>query len=96
MRVAEAWKLGHANKDNGLLLLVAVKDRKLRIEVGYGLEGVIPDVLAAQRDPRGHGARLSQQRCGGRYHRGFEPADGRGPGREGDASQPSDEDGTRS
>ena len=46
MRVAEAWKLGKKGVDNGLLLLVAKDDRKVRIEVGYGLEGVIPDVVA--------------------------------------------------
>jgi len=39
----DKWKLGQAGKDNGLLLLVAVKDRKYRIEVGYGLEAVLPD-----------------------------------------------------
>ena len=46
IRVAEAWKLGKKGVDNGLLLLVAKDDRKVRIEVGYGLEGVIPDVVA--------------------------------------------------
>ncbi|MFZ5774610.1 MAG: TPM domain-containing protein [Thermodesulfobacteriota bacterium] len=46
LRVVEAWKLGQKGKDNGLLLLVAKNDRKLRIEVGYGLEGVIPDAIA--------------------------------------------------
>jgi len=40
------WKLGQKEKDNGLLLFVAVKERKYRIEVGYGLEGIIPDSLA--------------------------------------------------
>jgi len=39
----DKWKLGRKGKDNGLLLLVAVKDQKYRIEVGYGLEGVLPD-----------------------------------------------------
>ncbi|MBN2199494.1 MAG: TPM domain-containing protein [Candidatus Aminicenantes bacterium] len=43
LRVAEAWKLGRRDTDNGLLLLVAVEDREVRIEVGYGLEGVLPD-----------------------------------------------------
>lgn len=43
MRVAEAWKVGQKGKDNGLILLVAVKERAIRIEVGYGLEGVLPD-----------------------------------------------------
>ncbi|XDD42384.1 YgcG family protein [Leptospira sp. WS60.C2] len=45
LKVAEAWKLGQKNKDNGVLLLVVIDDRKLRIEVGYGLEGVLTDVL---------------------------------------------------
>lgn len=47
LRVAEANKLGTAEKDNGLLLLVAIEERKIRIEVGYGLEGAIPDVTTA-------------------------------------------------
>jgi uncharacterized protein len=42
-RIAATWKLGQAGKDNGVLLLIAKSDRKLRIEVGYGLEGVLPD-----------------------------------------------------
>lgn len=42
----DKWKLGQKGKDNGLLLLVAVKDRKYRIEVGYGLEGALPDSFA--------------------------------------------------
>jgi len=45
-RVAEQWKIGRKNTDDGVLLLVAKKDRKLRIEVGYGLEGAIPDAIA--------------------------------------------------
>ncbi len=43
LRVAEAWKLGQRDKDNGVLLLVAVDDHKMRIEVGQGLEGVLTD-----------------------------------------------------
>ncbi|HEX9902792.1 MAG TPA: TPM domain-containing protein, partial [Acidobacteriota bacterium] len=43
LRVAEAWKLGQKGADNGLLMLVAVEDRAIRIEVGYGLEGTLPD-----------------------------------------------------
>ena len=46
IRVAEAWKLGRKGVDDGALLLVAKDDRALRIEVGYGLEGVIPDAVA--------------------------------------------------
>jgi len=46
IRVAEAWKVGHKGNDNGVILIVARDDRKIRIEVGYGLEGVLPDALA--------------------------------------------------
>ncbi len=43
IRVVEKWKLGKKNKDNGVLLLVAIDDHKMRIEVGEGLEGVLTD-----------------------------------------------------
>ena len=43
LKVAEAWKLGKKNKDNGVLLLIAVDDHEMRIEVGHGLEGVLTD-----------------------------------------------------
>jgi uncharacterized protein len=46
IRVAEAWKIGRKNVDDGVILIVAKDDRKLRLEVGYGLEGVIPDAIA--------------------------------------------------
>ncbi|MDP2832599.1 MAG: YgcG family protein [Pseudomonadota bacterium] len=46
LRVAEAWKLGRKGIDDGALLLIAKDERALRIEVGYGLEGAIPDALA--------------------------------------------------
>ena len=46
IRVAEAWKPGRKKVDDGVILLVAKNDRKLRIEVGYGLEGVITDALS--------------------------------------------------
>jgi uncharacterized protein len=46
MRVAERWKIGRAKIDDGVILIIAKNDRKLRIEVGYGLEGAIPDVAA--------------------------------------------------
>jgi uncharacterized protein len=46
IRVAEAWKLGRKGVDDGALLLVARDDRKVRIEVGYGLEGALPDATA--------------------------------------------------
>ncbi|MFQ5586955.1 MAG: TPM domain-containing protein [Thermodesulfobacteriota bacterium] len=43
LRVAEKWKLGQREKDNGVLITVAINDRKYRLEVGYGLEGALPD-----------------------------------------------------
>ena len=46
IRVAEAWKIGRKKIDDGALLVVAKDDRKLRIEVGYGLEGALNDVTA--------------------------------------------------
>jgi uncharacterized protein len=46
IRVAEAWKIGRKKIDDGALLVVAKNDHKLRIEVGYGLEGAMPDVTA--------------------------------------------------
>lgn len=48
IRVAEAWKLGSAERDDGLLFLVSVGDRQVRIEVGGGLEGAITDVQAGR------------------------------------------------
>jgi uncharacterized protein len=46
IRVAEQWKLGRKGVDDGVLLLIAKNDRKLRIEVGRGLEGALPDAIA--------------------------------------------------
>jgi uncharacterized protein len=46
IRVAEAWKIGRKKVDDGALLVVAKNDRKLRVEVGYGLEGALNDVTS--------------------------------------------------
>ncbi len=40
------WKIGSKTKNNGILIIVAIAERKIRIEVGYGLEGAIPDIVA--------------------------------------------------
>ena len=48
VRVMETWKLGTAEHDNGVLLLVARDDRAVRIEVGYGLEGDLPDITCGE------------------------------------------------
>lgn len=46
--VAEKWKLGRKGIDDGILMTVAMKDRKLRLEIGYGLEGALPDARCNQ------------------------------------------------
>ena len=46
--VVDKWKLGQKDKDNGILFLISLKDRKMRIEVGQGLEGEIPDAMAGR------------------------------------------------
>lgn len=46
VKLFEEWQIGKSGKDNGILLLVAPKEREVRIEVGYGLEGTITDLLA--------------------------------------------------
>lgn len=46
IRVAEQWKIGRDRIDDGVILIVAKDDRRLRLEVGYGLEGAIPDAIA--------------------------------------------------
>lgn len=46
IQITDQWKLGSAKKDNGVLFLIAAQERALRIEVGQGLEGAIPDITA--------------------------------------------------
>lgn len=48
MRIAEKWQLGSAKQDNGLLMAIAVNDRRIQILTGYGLEGVLPDIVASR------------------------------------------------
>jgi uncharacterized protein len=48
IRLAEAWKVGRKGADDGLIIIVAKNDRRMRIEVGYGLEGRIPDAIASR------------------------------------------------
>ena len=47
-RVAEAWKLGQEKKDNGVLFLLSMQEKQMRIEVGYGLEGELTDALSSR------------------------------------------------
>jgi len=69
-RLFQQWRLGQKKLDNGVLLVVFVEDRKLRIEVGYGLEGVLPDAEAAQIIRGVIGPRFREQR----YAAGLEAA----------------------
>lgn len=48
LRVVESWKIGQQEFDNGALLLISKGDRKIRIEVGYGLEGTLTDLLSGR------------------------------------------------
>lgn len=48
IRLAEKWKIGQKGKDNGIILVIFPQDRRLRIEVGYGLESVVPDAYASR------------------------------------------------
>ncbi len=50
LRVAEKWKIGQKGKDNGVLLLIALKEHGLRIESGYGMEGTLTDAVASRID----------------------------------------------
>lgn len=48
IRVGDAWKIGQKGKDNGVIFIVSKADRKMRIEVGRGLQGVLTDLLAGR------------------------------------------------
>lgn len=48
VRAFEAWKVGRQGMDNGLVLFIMAEDRRVRIEVGYGLEGLVPDAVAGR------------------------------------------------
>jgi uncharacterized protein len=67
LRVAEANQIGRKGKDNGVLLLIAMQERRVRIEVGYGLEGALPDALSGQIIRR----EIGPQFRGGNYYAGI-------------------------
>jgi len=73
VRLFKQWGIGQKGKDNGILFIIAVDDHKVRIEVGYGLEGVVTDALSSaiiqqmvlphlSRDGCRKGLRLVQKR----------------------------------
>jgi uncharacterized protein len=69
-RLFQQWRLGQKKLDNGVLLVVFVDDRKLRIEVGYGLESTLPDAEASQIIRNAIAPRFREQR----YAAGLEAA----------------------
>jgi uncharacterized protein len=62
VRLAERWRVGQKSLDNGVILLVFVQERRVRLEVGYGLEPVLPDAVAAQIIRDTLGPRFREQR----------------------------------
>ncbi len=70
IRLAERWRVGQKSLDNGVILIVFAKDRKLRFEVGYGLEPVIPDAEAGRIIREVIGPRFRERR----YAQGLEDA----------------------
>jgi uncharacterized protein len=64
IRLAERWRIGDRKLDNGVILLAFVQDRRLRMEVGYGLEAVLPDAVAAQIINNQIGPRFREGRWG--------------------------------
>ncbi len=71
LRTAESWALGTADRDDGLLMVVALDDRKIRIEVGYGLEGAVPDGLAGDIIGRVMAPRFREGDIAGGIREGF-------------------------
>src|SRR4051812_46705515 len=69
-KLFRSWGIGTAKHDNGILILVAVNDHKMRIEVGRGLEGPIPDVTAKDIIENDLAPNFRQ----GNYYRGFDEA----------------------
>jgi uncharacterized protein len=70
IRLAQRWRIGQKSLDNGVVMLVFVEDRKIRLEVGYGLEGVIPDAVAGALIRETLAPRFREQR----YAAGIEAA----------------------
>jgi uncharacterized protein len=70
IRLAERWRIGQKSLDNGVILLVFVQERRVRMEVGYGLEPVLPDAVAAQIIREAIGPRFREER----YAAGLEAA----------------------
>jgi uncharacterized protein len=77
MKLADAWKPGSKGRDTGVVFLVATEDRKLRVLVGYGLEGILPDGLVGQIQDREVVPEFRAGRVGAGIVRGVEALAGR-------------------
>src|SRR4030067_3578127 len=67
IKVGEAWKIGHQGKDNGVLFIVSKEERKIRIEVGRGLEGKLTDLMAGRIIDQAIKPRFKQGDFGGGF-----------------------------
>lgn len=72
IRVVDEWKLGQAGQDNGVLIFVAVDERRMRIEVGYGLEGVLTDAMSGRILDGAIAPRFREGDFGGGLERGVD------------------------
>jgi uncharacterized protein len=96
LKVAEAWKIGAKGEDTGVLILLATRDRKLRILTGYGVEGVLPDGLIGRIQDREMVPAFRSGRIGEGLERGvnaiaqriMDGVEGKPPPREGVAISP--------
>lgn len=70
LKYLREWGIGTAEKNNGIVLLAAINDRKIRIEAGYGMEGVIPDITAKHIINN----EIVPNFKSGNYYRGFDEA----------------------
>lgn len=70
VRIFEEWGIGKKGKDNGILVITAIKERKVRIEVGYGLEGEIPDGAAGEIIRTGIAPYFKEKRFGDGLYNG--------------------------
>ena len=70
MRLGNAWGVGKADKNNGALILVAIEDRKMSIQTGYGLEGVLPDAICKRIIEK----EIKPSFKAGNYYEGFDLA----------------------
>lgn len=70
LKYLREWGIGNAKTNNGIVLLAAIKDRKIRIETGYGMEGVVPDITAKAIIDNEIVPNFKE----GNYYRGFDEA----------------------